>query len=213
MQLYEKYRPRQLSEVVGQDKACAVMRGLIGRGVGGRAIWLSGASGTGKTTLARIAAESIADPLFVREYDTADALTLAELGGIEESMGLCAWGKGGRAFVINEAHGLRETAIRKLLGMLERIPPHVLFVFTTTKEGQDALFGDTIDASPLLSRCIRVSLTNQGLAQAFAERVRTVAMSEGLDGQPVEDYVKLARKCANNCRAMYQAVEAGEMIR
>ena len=210
--LFEQYRPRSLEEVVGQSKACAVVGRLVERGLGGRAVWLSGASGTGKTTLARIIAASVADDMFVREYDTADALTLSELGDIESSMYLTAWGKAGRAFIINEAHGLREQAVRKLLGMLERIPAHVVFVFTTTKEGEDALFGDTIDASPLLSRCIRVALTNQGLAQAFAQRVHDAATAEGLNGRPIADYIKLAQKCKNNCRAMFMEVEGGAMI-
>ena len=210
--LFEKFRPRGFDDVVGQDKAVAVLRSLVGRGIGGRAVWLSGISGSGKTTLARIIAGTIADDWMVREYDSADALTATELRDIDDTMQLCGAGKGGRAFIINEAHGLREEVIRKLLGMLERIPGHVVFVFTTTKEGQDALFGDTIDASPLLSRCIPVALTNQGLAQAFAQRVHDCATLEGLNGSPMTAYVKLAQKCKNNARAMFQAVEAGAMI-
>jgi hypothetical protein len=59
--------------------------------------------------------------------------------------------KSGRAFIVNEAHGLRKDVIRQLLVMLERIPPHVVWVFTTTIEGQESLFEDYDDASPLLS--------------------------------------------------------------
>jgi replication-associated recombination protein RarA len=207
--LFEKYRPRSLEEVVGQDKAVGQVRTAIARGVGGRAFWLSGASGTGKTTLAKIIAGTIAEEWVTAEYDSADALTLAELADIERAMGLFGPGRGGRAYIVNEAHGLRDSAIRKLLGMLERIPAHVVWVFTTTKDGQEALFGDAIDASPLLSRCFPIALTNQGLAKAFAERVRTCAQAEGLDGLPVEHYIRLAQKCKNNARAMFQAVEAG----
>lgn len=210
--LFEKYRPRTLDDVVGQDKAVAVVRSLLSRGVGGRALWLSGPSGTGKTTLARIIAAEVADDWMIREYDSADALTASEVDDIDRSAQLCAPGKGGRAFIINEAHGLRESVIRKLLGFLERIPGHVCIIFTTTKEGQDALFGDTIDASPLLSRCIRVPLTNQGLAQAFAARVHDAASAEGLNGQPIAAYVKLAQKCKNNARAMFMEIESGCMI-
>jgi hypothetical protein len=180
MQLHEKYRPNRLEEVVGQDKACAVVRGLMARGLGGRAVWISGASGVGKTTFSRI-------------------------------MGA---GKGGRAFIINEAHGLRSTIVRRLLGILERLPAHVLIVFTTTKDGQDALFEDDIDAGPLLSRCVRVNLTNQGLAEAFATRLHDAASAEGLNGRPIADYIKLMRRpdVTNNCRAAFQLIEAGVMI-
>ena len=53
--------------------------------------------------------------------------------------------------------------------MLERIPAHALWVFTTTVDGADSLFEDYDDASPLLSRCLRLDLSRRDLAKAFAE--------------------------------------------
>lgn len=210
--LYEKYRPTSFDEVVGQDKAIATIRRTLERGgAGGRAFWISGASGTGKTTLARIIAGTIADDWMVREYDSGDEVGSDAVNEIEASMCLCGTGKGGRAFIINESHGLRSTIVRRLLGLLERIPDHVCFIFTTTKDGQEG-FAEDIDAAPLLSRCVPVALTNQGLAQTFAVRVCDIARSENLDGQPIASYVKLAQKCKNNMRAMLQAIDAGAMI-
>jgi DNA polymerase III gamma/tau subunit len=40
--LFEKYRPRQWSEVIGQDKTVRKVDRLAQRGLGGRAYWLSG---------------------------------------------------------------------------------------------------------------------------------------------------------------------------
>ena len=211
--LFEKYRPRDFAEVVGQPKALAVLDRLRARGgLSGRAYWLAGKSGTGKTSIARLIAGEIADEFCVEEIDATD-LTGARIRELERgshTYGLAVGGKSGRAYIVNEAHGLRKNATRQLLTTLERIPGHVVWIFTTTKEGHKNLFDEQLDAGPLTSRCVEVPMV--GSAAAFAERAREIALAENLDGKPLASYRRLVNDRKQNLRAVLQEIEAGAML-
>ena len=210
--LHERFRPVDFADVVGQDKALRQIQAVLARGWGGRAWWLTGASGVGKSTLARIIAALGADELNVNELD-AGALTPAALREAEIGMQYRGFGvKPGKAYIVNEAHGLRKDTIRLLLVLLERLPAHVTVIFTTTKAGQESLFENdaTGDASPLLSRCTEIVLENgPATIAAMATRAKTIAQSEGIDGLPDRVYHEAATRCRGNMRSLLQRIESG----
>jgi DNA polymerase III gamma/tau subunit len=199
---------------VGQEKAVARLRALARRGFGGRAYLLTGGSGQGKTTIARLIAGELAPSYATVEVDAAD-VTADLIDRLNVEWRRCrvvpdATGRDGRALIVNECHGLNARQLRQLLVAIETLPPWVAVIFTTTSEGLDTL--DGIDAAPFLSRCLRIDLARRNLAEAFAERARQIAQAESLDGQPAERYLRLAKDCRNNLREMLSRIEAGELL-
>jgi replication-associated recombination protein RarA len=215
MNLSEKHRPSNWQEVIGQPKAVeTIQRIKTSSGIGGRAFFISGKSGTGKSSIGKLIAAEIADPFFTEQYN-ADDVSVDTIRHIEKTMqiyGAGQGGKSGRAFLIEECHGLRKAVIRQLLVLLENIPKHCCIVFTTTIDGL-SMFEEGIDANPLLSRCTEIALSQRGLAEAFAKRALEIAQAENLDGRPLADYIRLVNNCSGNMRQVLSKIESGVMLK
>lgn len=210
MILTEKYRPHALDEVVGQEPVVNRLRALFQRGIGGRAFWISGLTGCGKTTLAHIIARQIASDWTTEELDSG-GLTPAALADWERKVAGKGLGGHGWALIINEAHGLRKDTIRQLLVTLERLPAHVVVVFTTTEKGQKSLFDGQIDSRPLVGRCINLELSKTVEALPAAIHVHRIATVEGLTSKGISEFIDLIRRCQGSLREAIQAVDGGEM--
>lgn len=180
--------------------------------LGSRAFWISGPSGIGKTSMAYLIAGDVCDEDNFIEID-AGGLTPKDIDDLEKQLRMrCLGEKSGRAVLVNEAHGLRQDSIRKFLVVLERIPGHVTWVFTTTDVGKEKLFKD-IDAHPLLSRCIKFELKTDDYADAMVKRAMAIAEQEGLGGATREEWIELAVACKWNFRDVLTEVEKGVMVR
>src|SRR5262245_32236000 len=104
MQLTEQYRPATWADVVGQDEAVEQVQTVLRRGWGGRAWWITGQSGTGKTTLAKLIASEGASDLATDELD-AGSLTPAAVRECERRYAckpLPVDGKAGWCLLVNE---------------------------------------------------------------------------------------------------------------
>jgi replication-associated recombination protein RarA len=213
--LYEKWRPKKFEDVVAQDEAIRRIKNAGRDGFAGESFRLVGKSSSGKSTLAWIIAREVASDHNIWEFNGRD-LTVSMLKELVLTQ-FCykPLAKFGYALIVNESHGLQKPVIEYLLNLLEAIARgdfSVSIIFTTTLEGND-LFEDTqMDAGPFKSRTHFIPLAQRGVKPAFAELARKIAQAEGLDGQPIEAYMKLMESCHNNLREALQRIKQGEML-
>jgi DNA polymerase-3 subunit gamma/tau len=128
-QLATLYRPTEFEDVAGHDLSVRALRGMVETKELPTGLLFSGASGTGKTTLARIVASKLdADVL---EVDAASHGGVAEVRKLTESLRYTS-GKEYKVLILDEAHSLTRDAFNALLKTLEEPPTNVLFILVTT---------------------------------------------------------------------------------
>ncbi len=132
--LQVKYRPQSWKTVIGQDAAVASLSKAIERAKQ-QSFILTGPSGTGKTTLARIAAKIAGcDVSAIVEIDAATHTGIDAMRAINEMTLYKPFGESKkRTFIIDEAHALSKQAWQSLLKAVEEPPSHVLWFFCTTE--------------------------------------------------------------------------------
>ena len=213
--LTEKYRPRRLEQMVGQDGAIRKIKRILDReAFDGGSFLIEGASGTGKTCLAHCIAGRLGvsrDGWNYVELD-GDRCSVDQVRALDDqthAAGLFSdcW----RIVVVNESHLMTHKAVGAWLTLLERLPYRWVVIFTTT-ESSAGLFGPM--GKPFADRSTVIVLSNQGLSKPFARLARAIARREGLDGKPVSTYENAIRRegVKNSLRALLQRIQAGDFL-
>jgi DNA polymerase-3 subunit gamma/tau len=148
--LHVKYRPRDFSEVVGQADAIASLQKTLTRNEV-HSFLMTGPSGTGKTTLARIVAKMVgARPSDIIEIDAATKTGVDDMRAILEILRHKPLGGSVRPIVLDEAHMLSRNAWNSMLKAIEEPPKHVYWFICTTEPGKVPV--------TVSSRCLPVRL-------------------------------------------------------
>ena len=189
--LYQKWRPRKFSDVVGQDHITLTLKNSLMRDKYAHAYLFTGPRGTGKTSTARILAKALnterdseGEPLLDTEIsldiDSGKFLDLIEIDAasnrriddirslLENVQFMPSKGKY-KVYIIDEVHMLTNEAFNALLKTLEEPPPQVIMILATTE----------IQKLPetIISRCQRYDFRNVSDSD-IVSRLRHISDSE-----------------------------------
>ena len=139
--LYRKYRPKSLSEVVGQKHITDTLANAIKSGRISHAYLLTGPRGTGKTSIARILAHEVngleytsdQTELDIIEIDAASNRRIDEIRDLRDKVHILPTSNKYKVYIIDEVHMLTREAFNALLKTLEEPPAHVVFILATTE--------------------------------------------------------------------------------
>ncbi len=133
MSLYLKYRPDDFGGIFGNVSLLSVLGGMVEENKVPHSILLTGPTGCGKTTIARILAEKIgAIGSDIREIDSADFRGIDTIREMRKQTQFRPMESDSRVWIIDECHKLTNDAQNALLKILEDTPAHVYFVLCTT---------------------------------------------------------------------------------
>ncbi|MBF0218189.1 MAG: DNA polymerase III subunit gamma/tau [Gammaproteobacteria bacterium] len=170
--LARRWRPRQFSEVVGQQHVLRPLVNALHNNTLHHAYLFTGTRGVGKTTLARILAKSIncvngvsATPCGICEnckaidagrfvdmieVDAASRTKVEDTRELLENVPYAPAIGRYKVYLIDEVHMLSRHSFNALLKTLEEPPAHIKFLFATT-DPQNLL-------PTILSRCLQLNL-------------------------------------------------------
>ncbi len=132
MTLYQKYRPKTFEDVIGNEASIAALEKALTKKNHSHVYLLSGPPGTGKTTIARIAANKLgATEMDLREINSANARGIETAREIIQSIRYNPQGEA-IVFILDEFHKWTNDAQNAILKPLEDTPESIYFFLCTT---------------------------------------------------------------------------------
>lgn len=133
VELYRKYRPTTLDEIVGQPTVVKMLKELFKEDKLPHAILLSGFTGSGKTTTGRVIQYMLkCDDLDFYELNCGDDNGIDTIRRLNNQKGRSALKSPCRIWLLDECQNLSKDAMTALLKILEDTPPNLYIILATT---------------------------------------------------------------------------------
>ena len=132
--LYRKYRPSTFDEVLGQEHIVKVLEKSISDEAPAHAYLFVGSRGTGKTTFARIFANTLGvNANDILEIDAASNRGIDDVRELRDGVRVLPFDSKYKVYILDEVHMFTKEAWNTLLKTLEEPPKHVIFILATTE--------------------------------------------------------------------------------
>jgi len=134
MALYQKYRPKDFDEFIGNEEVVETLKGLLSKEDKPHVFLFYGETGCGKTTLARIVANKLGCANEdIHELNMADFRGIDTIREIIRQMQYLPLNGNCQVWIFDECQKLTNEAQSALLKALEDTPEHVYFILCTTE--------------------------------------------------------------------------------
>ena len=192
--LYRVYRPKNFSDVIGQEHIVRTLKNQIENNNVGHAYLFCGTRGTGKTSTAKIFSRAVNctnlhndEPcnecencreiledktMDVVEIDAASNNSVDDIRELRENVKYSPAKSKYKVYIIDEVHMLSQGAFNALLKTLEEPPSYVIFILATTEPHK-------IPAT-ILSRCQRFDF-KRVTVKDISSRMKYICEKEGID--------------------------------
>ena len=173
MELYRKYRPQNLSEMVGNEATIKSLKAELENG--SHVFLFTGPAGCGKTTLARIIAKEVgAGDLSIKEINSAENRGIDTAREVQEQMRYNPSDGDALVWIFDECHQWLAPVQNAFLKAFEDTPEHVYFFLCTT-DPQKLI-------APLKTRCSIINvkpLTNEEMTYLLKRTARAEKIKMG----------------------------------
>lgn len=215
--LATKYRPKKLSEFIGQNEVRNKVKGILATQQIPTAIMIIGPSGVGKTTLSRLivrylncdTGDAEGDCNSCRlmdenQHPDYDEVNGSESGNIEKVRSLIKQARlsprfSMRVICVDEVQRASHAAFQALLKPVEETPENTLWIFCTTDPEKIP--------KALMGRCIILSLGLPSKTE-IAKRVYRIAKEEEFEWITKNACLKIAESSAGHVRNAIQTLQS-----